>query len=83
MIINHVWVICEVLRFPKSYFERHHAVIGTDLLERCANINPHAIVMAYFKDGLTVPLLTWISSHENRIVAILHSEQNFRNLLRW
>lgn len=71
MVVNHIWLLCHVLQFPLKIFEKHHAVIGTDLLERMSKLHPHPMVLAYTLNGLTVPLLTWLSAHENRVSAIL------------
>ena len=70
--VNHVWMMCEGLKFPVPEFEKAHLHIASELFHRCTNevalrpngdptgfVQPHVFVRSYRCKGVIAPLLVW------------------------
>lgn len=71
VFVNHLWILGKVLRVPRDALEAQHAAIGSDLFERVRGISPQPVVRGYVYNRLTVPLLLWLRSYQDRVVLML------------
>lgn len=80
LFINHVWVICHVLKFPLSLFEQHHINIATELCDRVVHLKgaPRAFVRSYRFQGVVVPLLVWHSMYEQQVICMVQEVLHLR-----
>lgn len=72
VMINHVWALRTMLRFPKAHYDTEHASIAEELIQRVSHLEPKAFVRSYaLGDQSPVPLLMWFRSNEETVLTML------------
>jgi len=79
VFVNHVWVLCTALGFPRAQFETLHANLAAELSESVSKLpHPQCFVHAYRHRRQSLPLLLWYRINEEEVICMLQEFLHLR-----